>query len=81
MASAILSNALWRTDGVVSFQSTNASEAAFIAAFTSSMDESGAVAYTCPVDGLNTFTVFPLFAGTLLPFITLRNSFMIELLI
>ncbi|CAB4645273.1 unannotated protein [freshwater metagenome] len=44
MASAILSNALWRTDGVVSFQSTKASAAAFIAALTSSVDESGAVA-------------------------------------
>ena len=44
MASAILSNALWRTEGVVSFHKTNASAAAFIAALTSSIDESGAVA-------------------------------------
>ena len=52
MASAIFSSALWRTDGVVSFHSTKASAAAFIAALTSSIDESGADAYTWPVEGL-----------------------------
>ena len=51
IASAILSSARWRSDGVVSRHDSNAVAAAAIAASTSAAPETGALANTSPVVG------------------------------
>ena len=52
IASAILLIAFWRSPGVLSFQISNALSADFIALSISAAFETGALAKTCPVEGL-----------------------------
>ena len=59
IASAILSNARWRCDGVESRHPGNALLAALKAASTSAAFDFGAVAYAEPVDGLISEVVSP----------------------
>ena len=68
MESAILSKARWRSDGVESRQSTNASEAALRALSTSAAFELGAVANSLPVEGLMREVVSPDDESTSFPF-------------
>jgi hypothetical protein len=76
IVSAIRSRYRIRSLGVVSRQtSSNALFAAWSAASTSSGPDSGAVAYTSPVEGLITSVVWPLLAGTSSPLTKFRNSF------
>ena len=79
MASAILSSARWRSDGVESRHSVNALAAADIALSTSAAFELGAVANAWPVAGLINVVVSPDDESTNFPFTKFCNFFILVL--
>ena len=77
-ASAILSKAFWRVDGVASRHPGNAAAAAFSAASTSASFEFGAVAKTFPVAGFTNSVVLPDLESTDFPFIKFCSAFTLK---
>ena len=75
MASAILSSARWRSEGVESRHPGKASLAAFIALSISAAFDLGAVAKATPVDGLISVVVSPDAPSTDLPLMKFCSFF------